>query len=257
MWGKSFPLWVALLGLHQACAYPRRATPLTPLDHVAVRAPDAPDGMFRLEIVAAEVPNVQRSGLPWDDEEGRPDPFVKVFIDGKPIWETPKVDDSLRPEFRSSPPRNLAIERARSRIRLELWDKDGIGNDPIGMYEGRALANAQLDADTTVPLEGSATLTFRVRAPSPHAGVGIASYEVRKDALLVLKVLADSPASRAELRAGDRIVALAGRSVLELGQHAAESGLALAAQNRTELTVKRGEHLRTVTLDQGYIWLSM
>lgn len=256
MWGKSFPLWVALLSLVPGCAYPRRSTPISSLDHVSVRANDVPSGLFRLEIVSADVPETQRSGLPWDEDDA-PDPFVKVFINGKPIWETATLSNTLHPEFGSSHPRNLAIERATARMRVELWDKDSVGNDPIGIYEGRALANAHVESDTTIPLEGSASLTFRVRLPSPHAGTGIASYEIRKEALLVLKVLPNSPASRADLRPGDRIVALGGRAISELGQQAAESGLALATQNRTELTVKRAEQLRTVTLDQGYIWLSM
>jgi hypothetical protein len=256
MWGKSFPLWVALLSCVASCAYPRRSTPILPLDHITLRAPDVPEGFFRLEVVSADVPNRQRSGLPWD-EDGKPDPFAKISINGQPIWETPKVDDTLHPTFRSSPPRNLAIDRSQARIRIELWDKDGIGNDPIGIYEGSALAHAHVDSDTSVKLEGGATVTFRVRLPTPHAGTGITSYEVRKDALLVLKVVPHSPAARADLRPGDRIVALGGRTVLELDPQAAESGLALAAQNRSELTVKRGQQLRTLTLDQGYIWLSM
>lgn len=239
------------------CAYPRKSTPLSAVPNLRTAPSDTPDDLWKLIIVSADVPRTQRSGLPWDEAKGAPDPYVRLYVNGRELWRSPTVTDSLRPEFNASPPRNLAVAR-NERLRLELWDEDAVGGDPIGVYEGRALGEAILDAETTLKLEGGATLTVRVARPEPHAGTGIALYEIRKTALHLLEILPRSPAARAGLKAGDQITAIDGKTIDQLGPRGAESALVLAAQRESELTVvSPGESPRAVTLDKGYVWLSM
>jgi membrane-associated protease RseP (regulator of RpoE activity) len=172
------------------------------------------------------------------------------------VWESPRVDNTTHPVFDVGPEKNLALDR-NTRIRLELWDKDGVSSEPIGVYEGRALGEAIMDAPMTIKLEGGATVTVRVEHPTPLLGTGIAQYEVRKRAMVVLKVVPNSPASRAGVKPGDRITAIDGKLVDELGGGRAESALAQAGQNGSELTVEKDGKYRRVKLDDGYVWLAL
>lgn len=249
-------LALALLS-SSGCAYPRRTTPLSPLPADVVRPEQRPSDMWQIVLVEADIPARQRSGLTWDDDDGDPpDPFVRILIRDREVWQGPTAENQGHPRWSASPERNLAFDRSE-RVRVELWDSDGLSSDPIGMYEGRALASAIIGADTIIKLEGGATVTVRLEYPNPHAGTGIAQYEVRKTTLVILEVMPNSPASRAGLVAGDRITAIDDRMIDELGGHRAESALAMAVQNQSELTVENAGKFRRVKLDQGYIWIAL
>lgn len=235
------------------CAYPRRATPLSPVTQAVVDRSTQPDHLWQLHLVRAEVPREKRSGLSWDDQGGLPDSYLVLSIDGVKRWESPVVTDSIAPTFDAQPAQNLAFDRS-ARVRMELWDKDAIGGDPIGIYEGRALGEAILQADTTIKLDSGATVTLRLMRPEPKLGVGISQYEVRPSALLILAVTESSPAARAGLAGGDRITAIGGKPIKSMTRPQAESALALALQNQSELSVLRGDALRKVKLDAGYVW---
>ena len=237
------------------CAYPRRSTPLGTVSSEAAKNIAAPPNLWRLVLVRADVPPRQRSGLAWDEDPG-PDPYLKVIVEGRELWESPVIQNNIHPEFNASPPKNFAFS-PDSKVRLELWDKDGVSADPIGIYEGRAFGQAIVGAPTTVKLEGGATVTLKVDRPIPHYGSGIASYEIRKRALLLVKVVPNSPAARAGLKAGDRITAIGGKLIDDLPGGQAESALAQAGQSGAELTVEKGGSYRQVKLDDGYVWLSM
>ncbi len=238
------------------CAYPRKSTPLSAATDSRGSEPDSPDDLWRLVVVSAEIPREKRSGLAWDGADP-PDPYVRLSVGDRELWKTETVEDQTHPRFDQSPPRNLALKRSE-RLRIELWDDDGMSSEPIGIYEGRALGEAILEADTILKLEGGATLTVRVEPPVPHRGLGIALYELRKDALRILEVMPRSPASRAGLVAGDRVIAIAGRTIDELGPKGAESALVMAAPNQSELMVQgKDGKTRTVKLDRGHVWLSL
>jgi hypothetical protein len=239
-----------------ACAYARRSTPLSVVTTQGQESSEAPENLWKLLLVSAEIPRETRSGSPWDDDKTPPDPYLKLLVGDREVWETRTYDNQDHPTFNTSPPRNLAIDR-NARVRLELWDDDGVTSDPIGVYEGRALGDAIVDAETIIKLEGGATVTVRVQRPDAHRGTGIALYELRKTALVLLDILPNSPAARAGLKAGDRITALDGRSIEDLGPKKAESGLVLSVQNQSELVVESAGKSRVVKLDRGHVWLAM
>lgn len=257
MFGSRFLPSLLVLGLlAPGCAYPRRGTPLREVPSERIAREQVPDGLWRLVVIAAEIPPKKRGGLAWDDPEGAPDPFAKLIVDGRQLWQSAVLENTLAPKFDASPPRNLAFAQ-NQRVRFELWDKDGLSQDPIGVYEGRALGNAIVGADTLVKLEGGAILTVRVEPPRAHTGTGITRYESRKRSLVLLEVLPSSPAGRAGLKPGDRIVAIDGQPIEKLGRKRADSALALLQERKSELTVKRNEEYRSVKLDDGYVWLSL
>jgi hypothetical protein len=222
----------------------------------ALKSVSTPPNLWRFVLVKADIPPTQRSGLAWDDDGSPPDPYLKLLVEGRLVWESPRIDDNLHPPFDASPEGNLAVARDAV-IRLELWDKDAGSSQPIGIYQGRGAREAIMGANTNIKLEGGATVTIRVDKALPLAGTGIAQYELRKHAVLVLKVVPNSPASRAGVAVGDRITAIDGKQIDELGEHGAASALALAGQNGSELTLQKDGQYRQVKLDEGYVWLSL
>jgi membrane-associated protease RseP (regulator of RpoE activity) len=256
MFRPRFSLCVALLSCALAplssCAYPRRATPLTTVMHAPVDRSTQPEGLWQVQLVGAEVPPQTRTGQSWDDERGLPDVYFVLVIKDRERWRTEVIEDSLKPHFPNPSP-NLFFDR-NAKIRLELWDKDGMSADPIGIYQGKVLSDVFIDADTTITLEGGATVTLRLRKPEPRAGTGIAEYELRPSAVLVRAVLPNSPAARAGLRADERIVSIDGKAISSLSEAAADSALALASQRKSALVVQHGEQKRTIKLDDGYVW---
>lgn len=234
-----------------ACIYPRHATPSLTVTQSPVDRATQPEHLWQLQVVRVDIPRQKRTGSSWDEDGGAPDPYIVLRVGGNERWRTEAAEDSFDPKFTPSP--NLAFDRAE-RLRIELWDRDGMASDPIGMYEGKFLSDIILDADTALKMDGGASVTLRLRKPEPKQGVGIEEYELRPAALVVMAVTPNSPASRAKLKSGDRIVAIEGKAVRSMSPEQAETALSLAAQNRSELTVERGKAKTKRKLDNGYIW---
>jgi predicted metalloprotease with PDZ domain len=86
--------------------------------------------------------------------------------------------------------------------------------------------------------------------------VGVRLFEVHGSDLQIVEVEPFSPAARADLVAGDRIVAIGGQTVSQLGSQRASGALSMAAERQEALRVVNAQGTeRTVTLDRGYVWL--
>lgn len=252
--------WMCVMLLVGAtgCVYPRRATSLTPVHPDSAARLAAPDALWQLTVVGAEIPPRKRGDLHWDEGGGAPDPFVRIYRDEQLLFETAVIDDSFEPRWDVTLPRNVHIPPDAA-LRVELWDRDTVGSDPIGQYRGRGLPpNAMPDIDARLMLEGGSTVILRVSAPRPHRGVGIEEYELRPDELRILRVAAYSPASRANLAPGDAIVAIGERRVSAMSDVQAASALSMASQRGEFLTVRGPDgRERTVELDRDFVWQSM
>lgn len=246
---------LALALLAGGCAYPKRSTPLREVGAVD-DALGAPADLWRLTVVAAEVPPRRRGGLAWDTGGGKPDPQVRLYRDGAHLWTSEQASDTLTPRFDESLPGNVTIPSGEP-FRIELWDHDEVDGDPIGVWRGTGLpGNVLPGADARVTLDSGAVVVMRVEPPHAHEGSGITKYEVRSEWLRVIEVVQSSPASRAGIREGDRIVAIEGQNVAELGEAAAASKLSMGGRNAS-LTYERDGKQEQVQLDGGYVWLSM
>jgi hypothetical protein len=239
------------------CVYPRRQTPLT---EVVGKAPidraTQPENMWQLQLLSAEIPDEKRGGLSWDDERGAPDVYFVLLDKDQPIWKSAVVENSRSPtRFDPEWAVNLTFDR-NARLGLQLWDQDSVGADPIGVYQGRALAVAALDSPILVKLDSGASVTLRLTQPKPMLGTGVSEYEIRPGALYVIEVLPNSPAARAGLERGDRILEIDGKTIKSLGAEGAAGAFSLAAQNESELTVERNKNVRKVKLDKGFVWAS-
>jgi len=235
------------------CAYPRKTASLSTVPPAEAANASAPGSLTRLRFISAEVPPQQRGALPWDDDGSGPDPFIRIYRGSEEIYESEPVEDALRPSF-DVVSENLNLP-ATEEIRIELWDDDPGIPEPIGTWRGQGLPRTALPgADSNLPLEGGAQLLFGVVPAEPLRGTGIEEYEVRGDALVILSMIDRSPAGRAGVRVGDRVTAIDGKTVDELGD-AATGALSMASSRRSSLTVVHDDGSEeTVQLDGGYAW---
>lgn len=219
---------------------------------------DAPADTWQLTVVEAHVRPRKSGDLTWDENGGLPDVFVRIFRDGESIWESPTIDDSLNPQWNATLPRNFRMPRGTP-LRIEVWDRDIVGNDPVGIFDEHGLPpNALPGADARIMLEGGSWLTVRIAPPLPHRGVGIEEYEVRPGELMVERVLPYSPAARAGIERGDAIVGIGEQRVSAMNDAQAASALSMAGNRHSTLTVRNAAgRERQVDLDRGFVWLTM
>jgi len=213
--------------------------------------------MWSIRVVDAVLPEVKGIGLPWDDDGSAPDPFVRLLIDGRVVWESPVQVNTRRPQWNLTLPRNIYISSQQT-FRLELWDDDTASKDPAGSITRAGLPeNARPGAFAHLTLDNLATVTVVVSPPRPSRGLGV-EYEQRADALRILAVERFSPAARAGLQVDERVVAIGGKRVGLLSAASAASELSLSADRGATLTVvdTNGKE-RDVPLDRDYLWLTM
>ncbi len=252
-------LLVGMAVWSMGCGYPVRSTPLWPVRGGDRSTLDRPEHIRSLTVVGAELPPRKRGGLPWDEDGSGPDPFLRIYRNGQLLWESPVRRNTRAPRWNYTFPKAVRLPPDAS-LRVELWDADFPSADPAGVWSQQGLpAGLQEGFGMRLQLEGGAVVTLRLGPPVPMRGTGIARYEVRPDDLLVLDVLPDSPASRAGVRPGDRIVAIGGRPVSQVGVERAV-GLLARAGRRSGVTLRLRRpsgRVRTVTLDGGFVWPTM
>lgn len=247
---------LALLLSLNACAYRHHTTPLQTVPNPPRMSQEWPAGVYGLRLQQAEARQVKLSGLAWDDDGTGPDPFVRLYVEGRQVWQSEVVQDDDTPAWNVGLPANVVIPKD-AHIRVELWDWDTpISQDPMGQVERRGLPSALPGTESRLALNTGAVVTLMTMAPEPRRGVGI-SVELQPDALKVLKVEPYSPAARAGIKVGDRIVSVGHAPVSELSEDKAASELSLAVDRQHALGVTNadGSNPHEVTLDQGYVWL--
>ncbi len=246
----GFALVVAVAG----CAYPRRSTSLSPAPPGSTSVA-VPEHVWQLEFVSAHVPPRDRGGHAWDDD-GDPDPLIRLYRGDQLVWESEPKMDTLEPEFDVTLPKNVWVPPDQM-LRIELWDRD-VSDHIIGTWQGRGLPpNALPDADARIMLEGGATIVLRVKPPRAHRGVGITLFEARGSSLRVVEIEQFSPAGRAGIVVGDDIVKIGDKAVSELNDAQAASALSLALDRESPIVVEHEGQRRTVTMDRDFVWLSM
>jgi membrane-associated protease RseP (regulator of RpoE activity) len=182
-----------------------------------------------------------------------------VYRDDQLVFESRTMDDTIAPEWNEDLPHNIEIPPDCA-FRLEVWDRDAVGADPVGIYRGHGRPpNALPGVDARILLEGESYLTIHLDEPHAHRGIGISGFEVHGSELVVISVEEHSPAGRAGIVPGDRITAIGGRAVSELGQQQATGALSMAAERHQNLSVISSGQTQAheVELDHGYVWLTM
>ena len=249
-----FAICMTLFG----CAYPQHTIALNAVTNPGDQALDPPPDVWQFTVLSALIPPTQRSGLAWDEDGSAPDCVVRIYRDDQLIFETPRAENTLQPEWNVTLPNNLWTPGGHP-LRFEIWDLDSLQGDPVGSVRFNGLPeNALPDAIATLRLEGDATLQVRVNIPKPFRGCGILRVEERPSSLVVLAVSEYSPAGRAGIRVGDRVVKIDHMAVGDMGGGRATTALSMTGNHGGELVVEDAAgHERTVTLDRGFTWFTM
>lgn len=214
----------------------------------------APDTVHRLSVISAEVPRQTRDGRAWD-ADGAPDPYVVIFRNGAEVYRTRSIANNYRPEWDPQHDYVDVILRDNDEIRVELRDDDGLGSDPVGIGIARGVpSDARNGGVWMMRLEGGPVVSLRTVPPPPQLGMGL-TYEFRDDALYVVAIEEASPARAAGLRPGDRIVAVDGRAVAQLGETGARQALDRNTMQDVTLRVVRGRgSTDEVTVRRGAVY---
>jgi hypothetical protein len=251
-------VWTSLaLSLLGACAYPRHTTNLAPLPPGRLDPSQQPKGMYTMRLIDATLTDRQLSGLPWDDDGSAPDPFVRLYIDHRMVWQSPVIHDAVNPEWNAVLPENVIV-KPDSPFRLDVLDWDtAVSADPIARLDRMGLpVNALPDAIARVQIDPRVSVTMLVTAPRAYQGVGV-RVELRPGQLVVIAVEPYSPAARAGIKVGEIIVGVGNERVSAMSDQEAASSLSLASERSHKLAVTdaEGKNEREVTLDKGYVWL--
>lgn len=215
----------------------------------------APDFVHRIAAMRAELPRQNREARDWDNDAG-PDPYVVVFRNGEEIYRSRTLQNTLTPQWDAA--HDFADVRIHDNdtLRIELRDDDGLGSDTVGAIERRGVpADARGGGNWEIRLEGGATLFLQTTTPPAQLGMGV-TFDFRDDVLVVISVEEAGPAYSAGLRAGDRIVAIDGRSISSLGDGGSRDGMNRASTRDVQLTVSRPRGNETLQVRRDAVYPS-
>lgn len=250
------PLLLGVLGLLGCGAvYPQLGTPVrTPPAHVQL-TPPPPEELLFVKFAGAVIPTRTRDGRNWDSVGGSlPDVFAKLFVDGKVILETPVQSNSLTPTWNDQRKANYSIRRGAA-IRVELWDSNPINNHPVCMETIRDLhAEALAEGPLRITCDSGAEISLVVDPAHARLGLGL-FYELRREDVVVTRVLRESPAARAGLARGDQLLKIQGRPVKTMAEGEAQSLLNANAALGVSLWVRKANHREIeLNLKEGAIY---
>ena len=112
--------FVLLMLVVAACAYPRRTTHMHEAPVGAVNLDDRPKGMWTFRLLSGQLPLRKHSGLKWDSDGSGPDPFVRIYVDDRLIWESDTIENQIKPNWNVTLPHNVII---RSDVKFRLVDQ--------------------------------------------------------------------------------------------------------------------------------------
>jgi hypothetical protein len=178
-----------------------------------------------------------------------------LFIDGKELITTPVQSNTLTPTW---PDQKAANYRIRSGVqaRAELWDSNPINNHPICVKRIEGFADSVSSGGVEVYCDSGARMSLSVEPAHAKLGVGL-YYELRSQAVYVTRVLSESPASRAGVRRGDKVLKIMGKDVAAMEEGEARSLINSKAQLGLKLRLQHEDgSFADVTLSEGPIYLA-
>ncbi len=241
----------ALAALACGAVYPQLATPVrTPPAHVTL-APPPPDDLVFLKFERAVIPSRTRDGRKWDTVGGDlPDAFAKLSLDGKVILETPVQSNTLTPTWPTQRIANYHV-RSGASVRVELWENSALNNHPI------CVADVRLEpAEDAMQINCNSGAEIRLLAQPAHGRLGIGLfYELRREEVVVTRVLKESPAARMGLVRGDQLLKIQGKAVKTMEDGEAQSLINANAATGVSLFVRKVDKSeQELTLKEGAIY---
>ena len=247
-------LGVLANGAGCAAVYPEVVTPVRDIPQGFELDPPPPDDLLFLRVAEADIPKRTRDGREWDEAGGKaPDPFVVLFAGDRELFRTEAKSNTLHPVWNEEPKVNYEIP-PRTQLRLELWDQNATHRRPICQANLSDVHEDTFSGGRNVACSSGARIRLIVEHARAKLGIGM-KLEVRPHEVLITRVYEESPAARAELQAGQQVVAIQGKAVSEMEEGEARS--LILANSRTGVTMsvlEAGGSTLTVTLKDGPIY---
>lgn len=252
----SKPSLILALGLLGCGAvYPQLGTPVrTPPANITL-APPPPEDLLFLRFAGAVIPNKTRDGRSWDSVGGaKPDAFAKLFIDGQVILETPVQSNTLTPTWPDQRKANYHV-RSGAAVKVELWDSNAINNHPICVVDVRDLhSEVSSEIPLSIKCNSGAELKLLVQPAHGKLGLGL-FYELRREEVVVTRVLKESPSARAGLVVGDQLLKIQNKDVKSMAEGEAQSLINANAATGITLKVRKLDKSESeITLKEGAIY---
>ncbi|MBX3127305.1 MAG: PDZ domain-containing protein [Polyangiaceae bacterium] len=207
-------LIVSSFALACGAVYPELKTSVRPPGSQAL-SPPPPDDVLFLRFASATIPERTRDGRRWSNRGvDAPDPFAKVFVDDAELFRTPVQPDTLTPTWRDAERHNYRVPKGAT-VRVELWDKNPINNQPICVRRVQNIHSYAAQGELDMECESGARIKLRVEPAHGLIGLGFA-YELRSRDVVITRVVADSPAGRVGVVVGDFVLAIEGRKVRDM-----------------------------------------
>lgn len=247
---------VAAFGLIGCGAvYPQLSTPVrTPPPQVKL-TPPPPDDLLFLKFAGAVIPTRTRDGRNWDSVGGSlPDAFAKLYVDGKVILETPVQSNTLTPTWPDQVKANYRVRPGAS-VKVELWDSNPINNHPICIADVSGLhSEVSSEGPMQINCSSGAELSLVVDEAHSRLGVGL-FYELRREEVIVTRVLHESPAARAGVARGDQVLKIQGKTVKTMADGEAQSLINANAATGVSMLIKKADKREVeLSLKEGAIY---
>lgn len=248
---SALVLGSGLLGC--GAVYPEVSPPLrTPPADFRLVPPPPPD-VFYFRFAGADIPAKTRDGRHWNGGEA-PDPFAKLIMNGKDLIVTSVEGDTLRPTWPDQERANYRF-RESDVLSIEVWDSNPLNNHPICREKLTSFHDFLQGDEPYMEVECDNGGRVRLIVEPAHAKLGLGLYyELRTGQAVITRVLAESPAGRAGLHAGDELVMVQGQPVRTMEDGKLQSLINANASVGVKLAVKDASGTRDVTIRDGAVY---
>lgn len=215
----------------------------------------APDSLKWISVEGATIPKLTRDGRTWGALGSQePSSYAVVYVNGAELFRTKAESKSFSPTWPGSPEGNFVLALG-DRLRVELWESRPMNDRPIGVREVGYTGDLTDENQLIVSLDGGAELVLKIEPARPLIGLGF-RYEVRGvDGVVVTRVEAESPAGRAGIKKGDRIVAIDGKPTKGMALGEIQTLLNMQHPGGFQLQLGRADgSMVTLTLKEGAIY---
>ncbi len=247
-----FSLGLLLSGC--SAVFPELSTRFSEAPDLGTFDPPPPTDRMLLRVVSGKVPAKTRDGRDWDKAFGSlPDPYAKVSVNGVELFRTNPASDTLEPTWNDSPKGNFRIA-AGDKVEVQLWDSSPLNDSPVGVQE-RTLTPDHIDAgEIRFDFSSGGEVVLAIKPAEAVWGAGF-WFELRNDSVYVTRLIEGSPASRADMRPGDRIVSIDGQALeaMPIAERRSLLGAFPVRGYRMDLARKDGTTLQ-VDLKEGPIY---
>jgi hypothetical protein len=206
---------LALLVSSCAAVFPELPTKFSKAPDLGTFDPPPPSDRLRLRVLSGKVPPKTRDGRDWGQTFGsEPHPYAIVLLNKKELMRTDPQADSYEPTWPAGPKGNFLVSPG-DKIEVQLWHDAALNDTPIGVAERTLTADLVDIGEMRFELSGGGEVILEVKPAEAIWGAGF-WFELRNDSVVVTRLIEGSPASRADLRPGDRIVSIDGKPLASL-----------------------------------------